>query len=134
MGKKLRFILAVYTVAKYIVCLGILYSFFNVATVMCRVTPGVYTLKSYFFHQSDFFFHYFVVHYFRVCGNETRIYMLCSRPTPAALRKSCQCLNSALLKWNKKEENKSIGVSRDTAVILQQALRMIRTVLKVTSL
>ena len=60
-GEKLCFIVNVYTGTKYTVSLGKLYSICNVVTVVYRFTTGIYTIKSYFFYQSDFF-PYYVVH------------------------------------------------------------------------
>jgi len=121
--KKLCFIVNVCTSTKYIVCLGKLYSLCNVATVVRRVTTGFYTIKSYFFYQSDFLSIMWCVSF--VSDNETCISVLWVRPAPSAIRISCRSLfklKSTLWKRNTKE-NKSIGVSRDIAVILQQVKR-----------
>jgi hypothetical protein len=48
-GKKLCFIVNVYMGTKNTVSLGKFYSPRNVATVVYRVTTGVYTIKSYFY-------------------------------------------------------------------------------------
>lgn len=72
--KKLCFIVNVCTSTKYIVCLGKLYSLCNVATVVRRVTTGFYTIKSYFFYQSDFLSIMWCVSF--VSDNETCISVL----------------------------------------------------------
>jgi hypothetical protein len=122
-GKKLCFVVNVCTGTKYTVSLGKLYNLCNVATVVYRVTTEVYTIKSYFFYQSNFFPIMWCISFVR--DNETCISVLWARPAPYAIRISCRSLlklKLALWKRNTKE-NKSIGVSRDTAVILQQVNR-----------
>jgi hypothetical protein len=60
-----------------------------------------------------------------VSDNETCVSVLWVRPAPSTIRISCRSLfklKSALWKRNTKE-NKSIGVSRDIAVIQQQVKR-----------
>jgi len=87
-GKKLCFIVNVYTGTKYTVCLGKLYSLCNGATVAYRFTTGIYTIKSYFFYQIDFFPIMWCISF--VSDNETCISVRRVRPAPSVIRISCR--------------------------------------------